>query len=350
MPPKEKTSSKKKKNKSEGGKEKKSKKDKNESSGEKKSDKKKSDKKQKSDSDKDGKKKSKKDKKDKKGKNDKKKDVEELLEAPPDQGFIVNFLERYCCCRSAARIAFEEKQREERERKAAEEEARLAEEEKAKEITRGDIPIKELRKYIREFTKDYESKFWPPFFENEIEKRVRHAAATRIQTMVRAFLGPCRRRRREMTAYAKCDEFWTMKKAQKLHAKDLEKIAIATRASFSSSYARNKFNAIVSRKARSDAAFLIQRAWRGYVGRRIFEYFRMLARELRIKKPKKPKSRFSSEVFKRVWGRKNYEPKGGWPGKADFIEVEHTFSFNVYCDICTHVICTLNAVRHVETY
>mmetsp|Transcript_18281 Transcript_18281/g.34183 ORF Transcript_18281/g.34183 Transcript_18281/m.34183 type:complete len:879 (+) Transcript_18281:206-2842(+) len=265
-------------------------------------------------------------KKGKKGDKDKakqrKQDEEELLEAPPDIGVLGRFLERYCCCRSAAKVAFEEKQREERERKAAEEEAARAAEEAAREITRGDIPIRELRKYIREFNKDFEAEFWPPLMQRAVDTRVQHAAATRIQTLVRAFLGPCRRMRLEMTAFSHCDKFWERKRAEKLHAKDLAKIEVATRASFASSYARNTFNAVVSHKARSDAAFLCQRAWRGFVGRSIFKYFMMLARELREKKEKPPKSRFSSEVFQRVWGRKNYQPKGGWPGKADYIQYD----------------------------
>jgi hypothetical protein len=256
-------------------------------------------------------------------------DEANLLEAPSDThthavlGVMGRLLERYCCCRSAAKIAFEEKQREERERRAAEEEeaARVAQEERERAITRGDIPIKELKKYIREYTKEYEHDFWLSIMDHAVDKRVKHAAATRIQTMVRAFVGPCRRRRLVMTAYSEVDEFWDMKRAEKLHAKDLEKIEIATRASFSLTYTRNAFNAVVSKKARNDGAYLIQRAWRGYVGRSIFRYFIMLARELRIKKEKPPKSRFTSEVFKRVWGRKKYEPKGGWPGKADVIEV-----------------------------
>lgn len=265
-------------------------------------------------------------KKGKKGDKDKakqrKQDEEELLEAPPDIGVVGRFLERYCCCRSAAKVAFEEKQREERERKAAEEEAARAAEEAAREITRGDIPIRELRKYIREFTKDFEAEFWPPLMERAVNTRVQHAAATRIQTLVRAFVGPRRRLRLEMTAFSHCDSFWERKRAEKLHAKDLAKIEVATRASFASSYARNTFNAVVSHKARTDAAFLCQRAWRGFVGRSIFKYFMMLARELREKKEKPPKSRFSSEVFQRVWGRKNYQPKGGWPGRADYIQYD----------------------------
>lgn len=150
---------------------------------------------------------------------------------------------------------------------------------------------------------------------------MQHAAATRIQTQIRTFLGPCRRRNLEMSAYADCDEFWDRKRSEKLHGKELEKIEIATRASFSAMYARNTFRNIVSKKAQNDAAYLIQRSWRGFVGRSIFKYFVQLARELRIKKPPPPKSRFASEVFTRVWGRKNFAPKKGWPGKKDFLEV-----------------------------
>ena len=201
-------------------------------------------------------------------------------------------------------------------------------------MTIGDIPVRELRKHIRDFTKEFEADFWPPLFEHVVSLRVQNAAATHIQTLVRSFLGPCRRRRLEMTAFVDCDDFWIRKRAEKLHGKELQQVEIATRASFAAKYARNTFRDMVSKKARSDAAYLIQRAWRGFVGRSIFQYFMMLARELRIKKPAPPKSRFSSEVFTRVWGRKNFAPKKGWPGKKDFMEVSARFSVFL-CDLTT---------------
>jgi hypothetical protein len=295
------------------------------------------------------------DKKKKKGDSKKKKkkkksleeeDVEEdqLLEVPPDQGFLGNMLERYCCCRSAAKVAFEHRQREERERKAVAEEEAKKEEEKAKEVVKGDIPIRELRKHIRNFTKEYEATFWPPFWTSLVDTRVQKAAATRIQTLIRTFLGPVQRRRREMTAFVKYDEFWQLKRKQKLQNKDLQQIAVKTRATFSSSYARNVFNQVVSRKAKYDAVSLLQRAWRGYVGRSISSYFRMLARELRVAKEVPPKSRFSSEIFKRVWGRKRYKPEGGWPGRADFKLVSNVYF--ALMSLCYVVYITLIVLRY----
>lgn len=243
------------------------------------------------------------------------------LEAPPDIGLLARVLERFCCCRSAAKVAFEERQRGERERKAAEEEAARVAAEKARELTRGDIPVRELRRHIRDFAKDFEDGFWPPLMQRAVQSRVQCAAATRIQSCVRRFLGPCRRRRMQMEAFAQCDKFWAGKRAQKLGDKDLQAQRAAARAGFSSAYARDALNAAVRRKARLDAACLVQRVWRGFVGRCIFRYFQQLAREIRERRPKPPKSRFAAEVFQRVWGRKQYVPPGGWPGRADVLEV-----------------------------
>lgn len=58
------------------------------------------------------------------------------------------------------------------------------------------------------------------------------------------------------------------------------------------------------------------------VGRSISTYLFMLKKQLRVPKPKPPPNRFKSEVFRRIWARKNFVPKGGWPGKADFIEFD----------------------------
>jgi hypothetical protein len=105
---------------------------------------------------------------------------------------------------------------------------------------------------------------------------------------------------------------------------------------FASNFARSTLSKCVSRKARRDAACTIQRydycvcyfpycshrAWRGFVGRSISSYFTLLARMLREKKPKPPPSRFKAETFRRIWARKDFEPTGGWPGKADFIEFD----------------------------
>ena len=56
------------------------------------------------------------------------------------------------------------------------------------------------------------------------------------------------------------------------------------------------------------------------IGRSISNYLFMLAKQLRVPKPKPPPNRFKLEVFRRIWARKDYVPEGGWPGKADFIE------------------------------
>lgn len=69
-------------------------------------------------------------------------------------------------------------------------------------------------------------------------------------------------------------------------------------------------------------SYLLYRAWRGMVGRCIAAYFLMLAKQLRIPKPKSPPSRFKAEVFRRIWARKAFVPEGGWPGKADFKEFD----------------------------
>eukprot|EP00602_Paraphysomonas_sp_CaronLab_P011458 CAMPEP_0185043294 /NCGR_PEP_ID=MMETSP1103-20130426/42824_1 /TAXON_ID=36769 /ORGANISM="Paraphysomonas bandaiensis, Strain Caron Lab Isolate" /LENGTH=547 /DNA_ID=CAMNT_0027583453 /DNA_START=677 /DNA_END=2321 /DNA_ORIENTATION=+ len=66
----------------------------------------------------------------------------------------------------------------------------------------------------------------------------------------------------------------------------------------------------------------IQRAWRGMVGRSIASYFMMLASQLRPKKQRPPPSRFRSDVLRRIWARKSFEPEGGWPGKMDFVDFD----------------------------
>jgi hypothetical protein len=58
------------------------------------------------------------------------------------------------------------------------------------------------------------------------------------------------------------------------------------------------------------------------IGRCIASYFLMLAKQLRVNKPKPPPSRFKAEVFRRIWARKKFTPTGGWPGKADFKEFD----------------------------
>lgn len=83
----------------------------------------------------------------------------------------------------------------------------------------------------------------------------------------------------------------------------------------------------ISKRARLDGAQTIQRVFRGYVGRSIYAYYLMLSKQLKLKKPKPPPTRFTVETFRRIWARKNFVPEGGWAGKMDFIEYdmwEHT--------------------------
>ena len=47
-----------------------------------------------------------------------------------------------------------------------------------------------------------------------------------------------------------------------------------------------------------------RRAWRGMVGRSIASYFRMLAKELRIRKTRPPPTRLKADALRRMWARK----------------------------------------------
>lgn len=58
--------------------------------------------------------------------------------------------------------------------------------------------------------------------------------------------------------------------------------------------------------------------YRGYLVRK---------RNLLQRKPKKWRkrvvpSRFSIDVYRRIWGRSQYEPLGGWPGRFDTIDYD----------------------------
>ena len=69
---------------------------------------------------------------------------------------------------------------------------------------------------------------------------------------------------------------------------------------------------------KSGASTVIQKMFRGYLIRRLD----ILNRPTKKWKKRVVPSRFSIDVYRRIWGRSVYEPQGGWPGRHDHIEYD----------------------------
>ena len=83
-------------------------------------------------------------------------------------------------------------------------------------------------------------------------------------------------------------------------------------------------NDALGEQLKIDAAICIQAHWRGHVVRQVFGYLLSIHKmrsPYKIKKVER-KSRFGPNVERLIWARKYYEPEGGWPGKADFLEYD----------------------------
>jgi hypothetical protein len=221
---------------------------------------------------------------------------------------------------------------------------------------------------IKKFVRKWEGKFWPQFWKEHRELLLRREAATRIQAIIRGYLGRRYYERQYQRALSVMNDFWRRKRELKLLEKEKQKITKVVRGKVSSPtpwlssspsflhvclclslsdgvttrkryFGKRCFEKSSSGWCRYDPTVrsslpstphsLTPRAWRGLVGRSIASYFLMLAKQLRLNKPAAPPSRFKSEVFRRIWARKKFVPTGGWPGKADFKE------FNMWDHVST---------------
>jgi hypothetical protein len=78
---------------------------------------------------------------------------------------------------------------------------------------------------IKSVVRKWEGKFWPKFWKDYKKKLLRIAAATKIQAIIRGFLGRRYYERQLQRALFDMNEFWNRKRELKLLEKEKQRIA-----------------------------------------------------------------------------------------------------------------------------
>lgn len=82
---------------------------------------------------------------------------------------------------------------------------------------------------IKKFVRKWEKGFWPKFWIHHANNLLKKKSAIKIQTMIRGFLGRVYYKRRLLYAINEMNEFWRLKREQKLLEKEKLRIAKETR-------------------------------------------------------------------------------------------------------------------------
>lgn len=137
---------------------------------------------------------------------------------------IKELLQRYCCCLLLFKYFQTKKISPESENELTNLENDVN---KQLSTTKNDISEQLI---IKKFVKKWEKKFWPNFWVYHANNLLRREAAIKIQTMIRRFLGKVYYRRKYLQALLEMNDFWNMKREQRLLEKEKLRIAKETRA------------------------------------------------------------------------------------------------------------------------
>jgi hypothetical protein len=92
-------------------------------------------------------------------------------------------------------------------------------------------PKKEISNHIliKKFVQKWEEKFWPKIWKNYSNNCLKRQAATKIQAIIRGYLGKLAYKRQYLYAINDMNEFWKRKHELRLLEKEKQRIAKLTR-------------------------------------------------------------------------------------------------------------------------
>ena len=144
-------------------------------------------------------------------------------------------------------------------------------------------------------------------------------AAIIIQSLIRQFLAKVHAKKMWNDAMDAASAYWENYWHMRWLANQNRSLNKNARQKFIANFVNNVFSeGALLYALKSEASTIIQKYYRGYLVRRL---------KLLNKKPKKWKkrlvtSRFSVDVYRRMWGRSLYEPVGGWPIQETVLEYD----------------------------
>jgi hypothetical protein len=149
---------------------------------------------------------------------------------------IFDLLIRYCCCCCCCRCCsklFQQKVLPEDQNSYND-----SEQENDSLVQRPQRVISQ-QDLVKGVVRKWEGKFWPKFWKDYSKKLLRAAAATKIQAMIRGYLGRRYYERQLRRALADMNEFWDRKRELKLLEKEKQRIAKEVRGKVSDSSLRH---------------------------------------------------------------------------------------------------------------
>lgn len=182
---------------------------------------------------------------------------------------------------------------------------------------------------VKDFVIDWEGNFWPDLIVPYALIVAKNRAATKIQRIIRGFLGRKRTEKLWHEAICEFSDFWVQKKRERENERALKRKLEEERRKFAENTVKKTIKRVYDSQVHIEAVTHIQSAWRGFVTRKLMTYIQSLKKmrsPYKIKKVER-KSRINENVKRYIWARRAFAPAGGWPGKADVIDYsmwEHT--------------------------
>lgn len=146
------------------------------------------------------------------------------------------------------------------------------------------------------------------------QEEIRNEAAIKIQSIIRGKFGKKLALNQWQLVIEKTNDYWLEVIRKRNEDKERLLMLERLRKKFIYEYVNDVIEVSIVCYIQNHAAITIQRFWRNYLTNKKYP------RKSKIfKKKKKMLLRYGIDVYRRLWGRSHFEPRGGWPGRAEVI-------------------------------